>query len=159
MAFAPKLRGWRSRLGNPGSTTVFILLLCLHYWAQWSSPKWIGNGGGHEIWCRTLNMHLWQVSLAGDFRSLIGCLSVIFGGALNFDVADSLDSAYLDHSLDHGLISLSNIKIGTFSVNFLTTMESNVFRSACHSVHRGLYDVTSCLVVWSHVIFGGEPAH
>ena len=40
-------------------------------------------------------MHLWQVSLAGDSGGLIGHLLVTFGGAPNFDVADSLDSAYL----------------------------------------------------------------
>ena len=44
-------------------------------------------------------MHLWQVSLAGDSRSLIGCLSVTFGGAPNFNVADSLDGAYLGPSV------------------------------------------------------------
>ena len=40
-------------------------------------------------------MCLWQVSLAGDSGSLIGHLSLTSGGAPNFDVADSLDSAYL----------------------------------------------------------------
>ena len=40
-------------------------------------------------------MHLWQVSLAGNSGSLIGHLPVTFGGAPNFDVADSLDGAYL----------------------------------------------------------------
>ena len=40
-------------------------------------------------------MHLWQVSLAGDSHSLIGHLPVTFSGAPNFDVADSLDGAYL----------------------------------------------------------------
>ena len=40
-------------------------------------------------------MHLWQVSLAGDSGSLIGHLSVTFGGAPNLDVADSLDGVYL----------------------------------------------------------------
>ena len=33
-------------------------------------------------------MCLWQVSLAGDSGSLIGHLSVTFGGAPTFDVAD-----------------------------------------------------------------------
>ena len=40
-------------------------------------------------------MHLWQVSLAGDSGSLIAHLSLTFGGAPGFDVADSLDGAYL----------------------------------------------------------------
>ena len=40
-------------------------------------------------------MRLWQVSWAGNSRSLIGHLSVTFGGAPNCDVADSLDAAYL----------------------------------------------------------------
>ena len=32
----------------------------------------------------------------------------------------------------------------------------NVFTHVCNSVHRGpLYDVTSCLVAWSHVPSGG----
>ena len=39
-------------------------------------------------------MHLWQVSLAGDSESLIGRLSVTFGGVPNFNVDDSLDGAY-----------------------------------------------------------------
>ena len=39
-------------------------------------------------------MHLWQVSLAGDSRSLIGHLALTFGGAPNFNVVDSLDGAY-----------------------------------------------------------------
>ena len=39
-------------------------------------------------------MHLWQVSLAGDFGSLIGHLQVAFGGDPNFNVADNLDGAY-----------------------------------------------------------------
>ena len=42
-----------------------------------------------------LNIHLWQVSLAGNSGSLIGHLSATFGGAPNFDVADSLDGDYL----------------------------------------------------------------
>ena len=40
-------------------------------------------------------MPLEKVSLAGNSGSLIGHLSVTFGGASNFDVADSLDGAYL----------------------------------------------------------------
>ena len=40
-------------------------------------------------------MHLWQVSLAGDCRSLIWHLSVAYGATPNFDVADSLDGTYL----------------------------------------------------------------
>ena len=40
-------------------------------------------------------MGLWQVSLVGDSGSLIGHLPVTFDGAPNFDVADSLDGAYL----------------------------------------------------------------
>ena len=40
-------------------------------------------------------MCMWQVLLGGDSRSLIGHLLVTFGGAPNFDVADSLDGAYL----------------------------------------------------------------
>ena len=40
-------------------------------------------------------MRLWQVSLDGNSGSLIGHLPVTFGGAPNFDVADSLDGAYL----------------------------------------------------------------
>ena len=59
---------------------------------------------------KALNMHLWQVSLAGNFRSLIGLMSMTFGrnfrsliglmsmtfgGAPNSNVADSLDGAYL----------------------------------------------------------------
>ena len=39
-------------------------------------------------------MCLWQVSMAGNSRSLIGHLLVTFGGASNFDVADSSDGAY-----------------------------------------------------------------
>ena len=39
-------------------------------------------------------MWLWQVSLAGNSRSLIGNLPVIFDGTPNSDVANSLDSAY-----------------------------------------------------------------
>ena len=44
---------------------------------------------------KALNMHLWQVSLAGNFSSLIGLMSMTFGGAPNSNVADSLDGAYL----------------------------------------------------------------
>ena len=40
-------------------------------------------------------MHLWEVSLAGDSGSLIGRLSVTFGGTPNFDLTNSLDGAYL----------------------------------------------------------------
>ena len=40
-------------------------------------------------------MCLWQVSLADNSGSLIGHLSVTFGGAPNFDVADSFGGAYL----------------------------------------------------------------
>ena len=40
-------------------------------------------------------MCLWQVSLPSNSGSLIGHLLVTFSGAPNFDVADSLDSAYL----------------------------------------------------------------
>ena len=40
-------------------------------------------------------MYLYIVSLAGDSGSLIGHLPVTFGGAPNFDVADSLDGAFL----------------------------------------------------------------
>ena len=43
-------------------------------------------------------MPLEQVSLAGNSGSLIGHLSVTFGGAPNFDVADSLDGGYLGPS-------------------------------------------------------------
>ena len=41
------------------------------------------------------NMRLWQVSLAGDSERLIWHLLVTFGGTPNFNVADSLDGAYL----------------------------------------------------------------
>ena len=50
---------------------------------------------------RTLNMHLWQVSLASDSGSLIVYLWVTFGGVPNFDVADSLDGAYLGPFMFH----------------------------------------------------------
>ena len=40
-------------------------------------------------------MCMWQVSLAGNSGSRIGSLLVTFRRAPNFDVADSLDSAYL----------------------------------------------------------------
>ena len=33
--------------------------------------------------------------------------------------------------------------------------EGNVFTPVCHSVHRGLYDVTSCLATWFHIHSGG----
>ena len=42
-----------------------------------------------------LSMRLWQVSLAVNSGSLIGCLPVTFGGTPNYDVSDSLDGAYL----------------------------------------------------------------
>ena len=47
------------------------------------------------VLCKALNMCPWQVSLAGDSGSLIGHLFGTFGGASNFDVADSLGGAYL----------------------------------------------------------------
>ena len=37
--------------------------------------------------------------------------------------------------------------------------QGNVFTRMCHSVHGGrgsLYDVTSCLAAWSHVLSGGS---
>ena len=40
-------------------------------------------------------MHMWQVSLAGNSGSLIGCLLVTSCGASNFNAAESLDGAYL----------------------------------------------------------------
>ena len=43
-----------------------------------------------------LNIHLWQVLLAGDSGSLIECLPVTFNGAPNLHVADNLGSAYLE---------------------------------------------------------------
>ena len=46
-------------------------------------------------------MHVLQVSLAGDSGSTIGRLSVTFGGAPKFDVANSLDGAYLGLFINH----------------------------------------------------------
>ena len=47
-----------------------------------------------------LNMHLVQVSLAGDSRSLIGHLLVTFGGTPNYNVANILDGAIWDQSYE-----------------------------------------------------------
>ena len=47
------------------------------------------------VLCRTLNMCLWQVSLAGDSGSLIWSPPVTFSGAPNFDVDNSFDGGYL----------------------------------------------------------------
>ena len=44
---------------------------------------------------KTLILYLPQVLLGCRFWELIGCISVTFGGDPNFDVADSLDGAYL----------------------------------------------------------------
>ena len=44
---------------------------------------------------KVLNMHLWQVLLAGHSGSLIGYVSVTFVGAPGSNVANNLDGAYL----------------------------------------------------------------
>ena len=51
------------------------------------------------VLCMSLNMCPWQVSLAGD----------PFGGALNSDVADSLDDGYLGPFMDPPLIACMQI--------------------------------------------------
>ena len=51
-------------------------------------------------------MHRWQVPLAGDSEGLIGHLSVTFGGAPNFDVADSLGWCLFWTVLDDLCLSL-----------------------------------------------------
>ena len=47
------------------------------------------------------NMRLWQVPLAGNSGSLIGHLSVTFGGAPNFNVVDNFDGVYLGPFTHH----------------------------------------------------------
>ena len=76
-------------------------------------------------------MHLWQVSLAGDSRSLIGHMSVAFGGAPNFYVADSLDGAFS----------------GPFSLHIYKDILSNI-RFSRRCTRSQLYIVTSanCIV-------------
>ena len=81
-----------------------------------------------------LNM-LWQASLAGDSGSPIGHLTVAFGGAPNFDVADSLDSAYLG-SFTYHLNSTCSLLPECL---LLTAREGNVFTCVCHSVRGGCF--------------------
>ena len=93
--------GWRvfiaETMYNLWNTKPLLLVL------SWCFNTWLECQNTHTVLCKVLNVHLWQVSLAGVSRSLIGHLSVTFGGTPNFDVADSLDGAYL------GLFRLSKV--------------------------------------------------
>ena len=63
-----------------------------------------------------LNRRLWQVS-----RSLTGSLVVTFGGVPNFDVANSLDGAYLG--------SFTMVAINEFLVRLPSKRADNRYRS------------------------------
>ena len=50
-------------------------------------------------------------------------------------------------------------KADIFTARKRSLGQGNVFTRMCHSVHGGrgsLYDATSCLAVWSHVLSGGS---
>ena len=74
-----------------------------------------------------LKYALWQVSLAGNFGSLIGHLSVTFGGAPNSNVADSLDGAYLGPFINHQHIILLIVFYCTLQWIILCLQEQHFF--------------------------------
>ena len=55
-----------------------------------TSPQVYIDSYSRIVLCRTFNMYLWQISLAGNSQNLIGHLLVTFGGAPNLDVADTV---------------------------------------------------------------------
>ena len=72
------------------SNTKLLLLVvswCSHWLVKWMFQIVCMS---HTVLCKTLNMYLWQVSLACDSGSLIGHLAVTFGGGPNFNVANSM---------------------------------------------------------------------
>ena len=69
-------------------------------------------------------MHLWQVSLAGDSWSLIEHLIVTSSGAPNFNVADSLDDAYLGPFIDNNYKALDQNSLT--SQSFLNFKQGDV---------------------------------
>ena len=82
---------WHAFMYNLSNTKLLLLVVSCH------SNNWLVTQllSTFTVLCKAFNMYLWQVSLADNSRSLIGHLSVTFGRAPDFDVADSLDAAYL----------------------------------------------------------------
>ena len=77
--------------------TMYNLWIPNYCYLLWAGPLTLTTETGFQtdsnsctILCMVLNIHLWQVLLAGASGSLIGCLPVTLNGAPNLHVADSL---------------------------------------------------------------------